>query len=158
MVKTDIIASAFLFIAGLLAIFVIIPAQTTEGEELGLPPSMFPTVGAVVITVMAALMLISSLRRPKLEFDEVAPIQRPEWINLAVAAVVMLGSLGVMGYAGSQLDFMIGTGFLISGVLTVAVLMLYMGGRNLAVIVATSLAAPGVIYLAFWQLFRIPLP
>jgi len=146
MVKTDIIASAFLFIAGLLAIFLIIPAQSTEGEDLGLPPSMFPTLGAVVITVMAALMLISSLRRPKLEFDEVAPIQRPEWINLAVAAVVMLGSLGVMGYAGSQLDFMIGTGFL------------YMGGRNLTAIVATSVAAPGVIYLAFWQLFRIPLP
>ena len=158
MIKTDVVASAFLFIAGLLAIFFVIPAESTEGEQYGLPPAMFPTVGAVAWTVMAGFMLVSSLRRVRTESEQAAPMQRREWVNLVIVAAILIGALGVMYYAGGLLDFMIGTGFLISGALTVAVLMLYMGGRNLAVIVATSVVAPGVIYLAFWQLFRIPLP
>ena len=149
MARVDAWAAAILVVAGLAAIFVVIPAQTGEGEAYGLPPAAYPTLGATVLTVCAGLLLIASIRpRGAERGDDSMPAGPVAWRHAGVVLAVLAASFVVIRYLG----------FLIGGSLTIAAFMVYMGSRSAIGVAAVSIATPVAIYLFFWQLFSIPLP
>jgi len=74
----------------LVAILWIIPAQTTSGAVLGLPPAFMPKVAATAIAVLAAAGLALRLARP----GAPAPERRaPLGPAILVGGLTMLGVL-----------------------------------------------------------------
>ena len=138
-----------LLVVGLLGIFIVIPAQTTTGEIYGLPPSLFPTIGAVLMSACCGLKITLTVIRGSGD-DEAAvePMTGRHWLHIAAVTAGLIVSLVLI----EQL------GFLIGGPVAVAVFMLYMGSRKPLTLVAVAIGAPLAIYLFFWQLLSIPLP
>jgi len=140
-----------LLLVGLIGTFIVVPAQTAKvGEVYGLPPSLFPMVGVVLLSVCAALKIVLSVVQPPTDDDGATGDQLNwyHWRHIAALAAGLIVSLLLIEHLG----------FLIGGPITVASLMLYMGVSKPVTLVATAVGAPLVIYLFFWQLLRIPLP
>ena len=151
MVRVDTWTAAILFVAGLVAIFVVIPAQTGEGEQYGLPPSAYPTLGALLMTVCSAMLFVTSMlqrRKSPAQTEDAMPAGVVVWRHTAIVLAVLVVGYLLIRYLG----------FLIGGPVTIGAFMIYMGSRSVVETVAVSVAAPVVIYLFFWQLFSIPLP
>ncbi len=143
------VAATVLLFAGLLGVFVIIPAQTTEGELYGLPPSLFPTIGAVLLSLCCGLRIALSFLRGDVGDDRTQePISARHWRHIASLSAALIVCLVLIQQFG----------FLIGGPVTIATFMLYMGSRKRLTIAAVALGAPLVIYLFFWRLLSIPLP
>ena len=146
---TDVVAAAVLLVAGLLGVFVVIPAQTTEGEIYGLPPSLFPTVGAALLSLCCGLKVAVALGRGRASGERAeAPLTGRHWLHIASLAGGLIVCVIVIRHLG----------FLVGGPLTVAAAMLYMGSRKPLTIAAVAAGAPLAIDLFFWQLLSIPLP
>ena len=139
--------AAVLFVVGILGVFVIIPAEKSEGEDYGLSPAAFPTVGAVLLTGCAGLKFALSVLRPA-NSDDIEPMRWRHWSHIAMLAAALVVSLELIRQFG----------FLVGGPINVAAFMLYMGYLNPLGVITVSIGAPLAIYLFFWQLLGIPLP
>ena len=136
-----------LLAVGLIGTFIIVPAQTAQvGEVYGLPPSLFPMVGVVLLSVCAGLKIVLSMIQRW--DDEEAAAEQLNWHHgrhIAALTAGLVVSVMLIEHLG----------FLIGGPITVAALMLYMGTRKPVTLVAVAIGAPLAIYLFFWQLLRI---
>ncbi len=145
--KAEAIAGVVLTLMGLAMLFIGIPAQTTSGDEVGLPAAMFPTVSMALVTALAALLVVTRLLR-RGQDDEAPPMPPRIWRHLGFI-------VGLLGGGYLALDYL---GYVAGGALTVAAMMVYMGARRPVTIIATAVIGPTLIYLFFWEVFRIPLP
>lgn len=65
----------FIIVAGasLLTIFIVIPSQTSSGDEIGLAPGFVPTVCAAAIGILAGVQFLLSLFRRRIAAETPAP-------------------------------------------------------------------------------------
>lgn len=111
---------------GLLAIFVVIPAQTTPGDELGLGPAVVPTVCAATIVLFAAIQFLRELFKPA-HSSPAADAQVPvHYVGLLMVAT--LAGIAALVFGG-----------LVGGcAVTVTVVALALGTRDVKRLVALA--------------------
>jgi putative tricarboxylic transport membrane protein len=145
--KADITAACALIIFGLTMLFVIIPAQTDQGEEYGVPPSTLPMAAVGLVTAMAVLLLIQRLRSKEGK-DEPNPIGAKQWVHIGTYALVFSAGLALIKFLH----------FIPGGIVFIAGLMLITGQRKPLIIILVSGITPVLVYSALWYGLRIPLP
>jgi len=145
MKKSDTIAAAVLFIIGILAVFVIIPQQTTPGERYGLPPAFFPTLSMVLITGLSAVLLLKNVFKSKAEADRTISMTHKNWIYITGITAFLFICLLIIKYFG----------FIAGGILTIASLMIYMGERKPLTIILVAVLAPTFTYIILWKFLQV---
>ena len=123
----------------LAAIFWIIPAQTTSGAVLGLPPAFMPKVAATAIAVLAAAGLALRLARP----EAPAPERRAP-----LGPAILVGGLTTLGVLALQF-----LGPIAAGLIMVVLGVPALGERRPGVLLTAFAVTAVALLLAFrpWQ-------
>lgn len=148
MKKADIISAALLLSMGLLFIFVLIPAQTGEGEEYGMSPAALPTTAMVIVVGLSLLLLLQSIFSRKDRSGDAVPLDARSWLNIGLYSALLFLSLGAIKVIG----------FIPGGILSIAAFVILMGGRNIITIGLVAIPPPVLLYLALRYGLKIPLP
>jgi hypothetical protein len=147
--RSDLISGSVLALFGLVMIFGVVPYQIDSGGDYGLDPKFFPVSLLWLIVVMSAMLVASRIPVPADPVDVAPPLDRRDWIFIAGASAFL-----ALGFVAIER-----LGFMIAGVLIIAVLMYVMGVRREWLRLAgVSIGAPIFIYLALKHLFSIQLP
>ena len=137
--RANVVSGVVLAMFGLLMLFVIVPWQIEPGPDGMLSPSLMPNLMLILITGLAVLLAINSLRERAAETDEAPPISGAELVAMfkigAIFALALVLYLWVSPLAAGAA--------LIVGALVV------LGERRPLVIVAM----PAGLLLALWFLF-----
>lgn len=138
-----------LALVGLLLIFVIIPLDTEEGMYFGLPPTFFPTLLSIGLTLLAAALALKAWNRIRAGGAlQPAPLRlRNLAMFLISAALVVSGAVII--------DFF---GMIAGGPLLIAAFMLFLGERSVIRVLATSTLPVAAVYLLATYVLRAPLP
>jgi Tripartite tricarboxylate transporter TctB family len=148
--RSDIISGTVIVVFSLLMIFVIVPAQISSSSEYGLDPKFFPVSVLWLIVIMGVLLVATRLvTQPDTEESEPVLGLR-NWLfigGFSVFLVLVFLAINTLGYV-------------LAGVLTVALLMvaLDLRSRKWAQLVGVSILAPLVIYYALYHIFSVQLP
>lgn len=146
--KTDIWTGAILCVLGLFTIFYLIPTQTEYGEDFHLQPGLYPTVAACVITAMGALLFLTRFLGGA-QYDSDKPgFTMANLIHVVIMAVL----LGLALFLFDQI------GFVFTGMLLIAALMLYIGEYRPLYLAGAAVVTPLVLYGVFELLLEMPLP
>lgn len=121
---------------GLLAIFVVIPSQTSSAGEIGLSPGLLPTACAAAIVLLALLQFILKLIRRLVE---------PEAPRTAPGTALMLIAATVAGAAVVRLF-----GWELGGAAIVLLVSLVLGERRPARLTASAAGAAAVLFAVGW--------
>ena len=146
--RADIYASAFLLAAGLLVLFVVIPAEADGPTWSGVSPLFFPTIVAAGFTIFCAALLFQALFRPSGYEGQEMTLKLKNFGFFLVACAIILATILAIHYLG----------FLWGGPLLVAALMLFMGERNWLRIVPMSVVPVVIIYFFITKVLTAPLP
>jgi len=148
--RSDLISGSLILIFGLVMIFVIVPIEINSSSEYGLDPKFFPVALLWLVIAMAALLVLTRLPTAPDPADAEPLIGRRNWIFIAAVTVLLL----LLFIAIEKI------GFIVAGVLMIALLMFALSGRdrNWIEIAAVSLIAPVTIYYTLYHLFSVQLP
>ena len=146
--RADIIGGAMALVFSLSMIFVIIPAETSQGHWEGLSPYFYPMVMSAGIGVFAIGLLLQALMRPHYYADQTVPLTARQFGMFIIVALIIVG--GVI--AIDQLGIWIG------GVLMIIGVMLFMGERNPFIIAPTALLPIAAVYVVVTYVLGAPLP
>lgn len=139
MPKTDLYAGLGLMAFGLITLFVLIPAQTSEGGDATISPALLPQICALSITGLAVLLTFQAAGKIRRGKAAGQTVPASEW---ASAAAVIL-AVGVSILLFKYVNPAIAAGLLIVG------LMLFMGERRIYFLVGI----PGILLVGAWLLF-----
>lgn len=131
---------AIVFGLSMLAIFVVIPVGTTETDNFGLSPRMFPMVTMSIIAAFAVVTLIFGL------FKRRAPEeakQAPTKGLLGVALLILATFLGTVSMA----QF----GIVIGGAVLIFLAALAVGERRPHVLIGLEVVAVLLLVLVEWS-------
>lgn len=146
--RADIVGGVIMLVFSISMIFVIIPAETMQGQWTGLSPYFYPMLMSGGIGVFAIGLLAQTTLRPNYYTDQAVPLTAIQFgMFLIIAAIVFAGVLAIDNF-----------GIWIGGAFTIAAVMLFMGERNPLIIVPTALIPIAVVYLIVTYLLRSPLP
>lgn len=149
MEKADFIGGVFFALVGILLIFVVIPLDTEDGMYFGLPPTFFPTLLSVGLTVIAlALAAKAWLRLRARGTQQPMPIQFWNLAMFAISAALVIAGVLVIDFFG----------VIAGGPLLIAALMLFLKERNPIRILLTSTLPVAAVYLLAIYVLRTPLP
>jgi hypothetical protein len=148
MKRADIVAGAFLIVSGLAIIFIVIPNQTSPGEEYGMPPSFLPTLAMVIITGLALILVLQNIFGSRKGSHDAAPLTSGSWRHIGMFSALLFLSLGAIKVVG----------FIPGGILSITAFMVVMGARHPLIIALVSIPTPVIIYLVLWYALRMPLP
>ena len=149
MTKLDLAGGVALTAFGLLLTFVIIPMGTEEGMYYGLPPTFFPTLLAVGLTICAVGLTVQSVLRLRAgRVDTSSPISRWNLAMFALLVALILGGIVVIDVFG----------LLIGAPLLIAALMIVLGDRNPLRIVPTAVLPVGAVYYIALYVLETPVP
>ena len=147
--EADTLTSIILIVIGLVMIFVVIPWQTSPGEEFGVPPATVPTAAMSIVTVMAIILLIQSLRGAKQSrADRPSPMRKQDWLHIAGYTAYLFAGLAAFKWLH----------FIPGGIILLAVLMFLTGQRKPLLIVLVAVPVPFIVYAGLWYGLRMPLP
>tara|TARA_R110000868_G_scaffold411456_1_gene704234 strand:- start:8553 stop:9002 length:450 start_codon:yes stop_codon:yes gene_type:complete len=147
--KADFIGGIAFALAGILLIFVVIPLDTEDGMYFGLPPTFFPTLLSVGLTVIAlALAAKAWLRLRAGRALQPMPIQLWNLAMFAIAATLVIAGVIVIDFFG----------IIAGGPLLIAALMLFLRERNPVRILLTSTLPVAAVYLLAIYVLHTPLP
>ena len=147
--KANIVTSIFLIGAGLAMVFIVIPWQTSPGEKYGVPPATVPTAAMTVVTVMAVILLIQSLRdSAQKQPARKSPMSLRHWLHIGGYTAFLFAGLAALKWLH----------FIPGGILLLAVLMVLCGQRKPLLIALVAVPLPFFIYAALWYGLRMPLP
>jgi len=137
----NVVSGIVLVVAGLLAIFVIIPWQIAPGPEGYMSPRLVPTMMMALITGLAVVLVVNNLRAggEGAEPDEPQPFTRGEML-----AVAKIGGVFAVSVA---LYLLVSP--LAAGAALVVGALLVLGERRPIVLVLM----PAGLLLAIWVLF-----
>ena len=145
--RADLSAGLILVLFGALMLAWVIPAQTERVEDISLQPAFYPNLAAGALVLFATMLLVTRFVRSA-DDDGEAPLALRNWGNLVLVSAMMLAALAAFDYLG----------FLAGGIGLVAVLMFYMGVRNVPLLASVSIGTPVAIWLFFEVLLERPLP
>ena len=144
--KTDIVLAIILCLVGLSGLLVVVPLQTSAGEEFGLSPAFFPNFSLIALTALSAILFIIRLVRH--EPSGPTPLDSRSWLHLLTVSLLLMFSLIFIRFLG----------FIPGGIFLLLSLMLYMKERRIMMLCSISIGLPVVIYLLLWKLMSIPMP
>jgi len=158
MPRLNIITGCVLSVAGLVAIFWIIPFHIApqEVDRYVNSPKFFPYISAVVLTLLAMLLIIQNIFRMKrlmeIEQEESEEVETlgfgwHETINLGIFAVGAAVYIFLMDIAG----------FIIASIVLLAVSM-YFARVSIRWLVVTSVGIPIFIQQLLWHTLAVSLP
>lgn len=149
MKRSDIISGGLLVLFGLLTIFFIVPVQIDSGGDYGLDPKFFPVSLLWLVTVIAALLLLTRLPTPSDPPDEAPPLDGMNWLFIVGASLFFAAAYVAIDSVG----------FIPSCVVMIAFLMYAMGERrNWIKLIGISVAAPIIIAYSLGHIFTVELP
>ena len=149
MTKLDLAGGVALTAFGLLLTFVIIPLGTEEGMYYGLPPTFFPTLLAVGLTVCAIGLTIQSVVRLRTgRIDHTSPISRWNLMMFVLLVALILGGIVLIDIFG----------MLIGAPLLIAALMIVLGDRSPLRIVPTAVIPVAAVYYLALYVLETPVP
>ena len=147
--RSDVIAGIFLSIFGLITIFLIVPNQISGTSDYGIAPDVYPlTLLWLFVILSAALGIHRIYKWAILEHEPI--LVKADWVFIIGSTIFMT----VAYFAIEKL------GFRWAGPLLLLVLLFLMGvlpEKKISGILVAVLT-PLVLYLLFWNVFRIPLP
>jgi hypothetical protein len=147
--QADIVAGSVLAAFGLAAVLWIIPAESARVRDASIQPAVYPLIAAWAIVAHSALMIANGiLRRLLPDEDAASPVPSGEWLHVAAVCAILLAALLAFEFVG----------FVAGGVSLVAVLMIYMGARNPALIAGVAAGATLSIWAFFHLALARPLP
>jgi hypothetical protein len=146
--SATLIANALLVAFGLIAIFIIIPAQTSRGfgPASAVSPAAMPTLAAAVIVLLAAANFAHAYA--KSDRQRGSPFADGAWRRAAAAILILVAAVLLMAFVRTWLALTL---------LTVATAWL-LNERRWIVLVALPLAANAFFYAAIERLLGTPLP
>jgi len=139
MPKSDLIAGIFLTLFGLLALFVLIPTQTSSGGDASISPALLPQICAAGITGLAMLLTARAAGRLSRGQPAGQTVPNAEWLASAAVIVTVSASIAIFKFINPAVA---------AGLLIVS-LMLFMGERRPWLIVGI----PAVLLIGAWFLF-----
>lgn len=152
--QSDILSGLFLAIAGLIALFVVIPAEISGRSDYGLAPDFFPKV---LMWIFVGLSLLLAGHRvygvvtgkPATE-NSASPLIRKDWFFIAGFSVFMAVIYLIMKHVG----------FIIGGVVAIATISTLMGDLRAHPVrmLVISLVVPVAVYYGFKEFFYVFLP
>ena len=149
MTKLDLAGGVALTAFGLLLTFVIIPMGTEEGMYYGLPPTFFPTLLSVGLTICAVGLTVQSVLRLRAgRVDTNSPISGWNLAMFALLVALILGGIVVIDVFG----------LLIGAPLLSAALMIVLGDRSPLRIVPTAVLPVGAVYYLALYVLETPVP
>lgn len=149
MEKADLAGGVALALAGIVLIFIVIPLDTEEGTYFGLPPTFFPTLLSIGLTLIAAALATKAwLRIRSGGALQEAPIRLRNLLMFGIAAVLVVSGAVIIDLFG----------MIAGGPLLIAAFMLFLGERNVIRVLATSTLPVAAVYLLATYVLRAPLP
>ena len=147
--KVDMVAAIGLLVFVVLMVFIVIPAETTDGVWHGLSPYFYPMVMLAGIALASVGLLVQALTSPDSYTDQAeAPLTWPDLGFFSIAFAIILASTLALHWFGTW----------IGGFVMIAGLMLFMGELNPVRIAVVAVASLVINYgLVTWAL-KIPLP
>jgi putative tricarboxylic transport membrane protein len=144
--KIDIAAGVIFILSG---VFILTQSLPLNFYAEGVPgPGFFPTLLAIAMAVIGALLVLTRLGRPEGAFGDFTLPSRTHarrslglWVAILVAVVLV--------------DVV---GFLVAMVFLVAVALIGIERRRGLAAIATIVLAPALAYLLFAQLLQVSLP
>jgi hypothetical protein len=124
---------------GLITLFVLIPAQTSDGGDATISPALLPQLCAIAITGLAVLLTLQAAGKIKRGKAAGQTVPAAEWASSA--AVIIAVGVGVLLF--KYVNPAVAAGLLILG------LMLYMGERRIYFLIGI----PAVLLIGAWLLF-----
>lgn len=157
MKRTDIVSGIFLAAISLLLLFWIIPLNTSPPQSEGnLSPAFMPSVAAIVMLCLSALLAVvtwlgndARADEPHEEFgDEARGLGAAELADIAIWSV----------FATAMMAGFLTLGFLPTSIAALVLAMLYTGQRQPVTIVVVAAATPFIIQQIAWYAFSVQLP
>lgn len=139
MPKSDVIAGISLTLFGMLALFVLIPNQTSSGGDASISPALLPQICAAGITGLAMLLTARAAGRLSRGLPAGQTVPNAEWLASAVVIVVVAASIAIFKFINPAVA---------AGLLIVS-LMLFMGERRPWFLIGI----PAVLLIGAWFLF-----
>lgn len=152
----DFWTGLFLFIFALLLYFYLTPNYVTEGSAIGLSPRFFPSLSAIVLGVLSALLMGYSFLHIRSNGTKLNPIGRGRPHSLFTSFVRPRTLLVVLILPIFFLLFE-HFGFFMASPLTMVALMLAFGQRGKIIIISTSLLLTITLYCLFTYGLKVPL-
>jgi putative tricarboxylic transport membrane protein len=148
--RSDIISGSTIVIAGLLMIFVIVPAQINSTSDYGLDPAFFPLALLWLLVAMGVLLVATRLRQAADPDDAEPVLDRWNWVFIVGTSI-----FAILGFVAINT-----LGFVIAGTIMIAVMMFAIELRSLhwLELLGVSLLAPLIIYWLLYHLFSVQLP
>lgn len=144
----DLIAGIGLLSFVAVMVFVIIPAENSEGIWHGLSPYFYPTVMLVGIAVSSAGLVVQAALKKSLYDDQPNTLTWWQLGCFLLLGAIILACVLVIDWFGLW----------IGGPLLIAAVMIYMGERKPLIIVPTGLATVAVVHVIVTYGLKIPLP
>lgn len=129
-------------------ILVLIPSQVEKmpGMATQMSPSFFPTVAAVLLTILGIVMICQSFVRSG---DQKAlNISRHAVLRVILAAILLIAYTYLFPHLG----------FVVTSAVFFAIFAYMFGLRNFLKITISMVLVPVAVWLFFEMLFKIPLP
>ena len=154
--RQDLVLGAVIAVFGLVLIFWIIPSQVNDEGSFGLPPSLAPRALAWLMVGMGVVLMVQNFR-PKVSEGERQGLAWPDVIHLitcvAALALMLLLMKAFGDWAGRPY-----AGFLVAAPIgLIAFTVIHKGAPGWAY-AFNAIAAPAIIYMAFWWGLSLPLP
>lgn len=155
--RTDIVSGLILAALSIMLLVWIIPANTSPPQsENNLSPAFLPSLAALVMGTLAALLAIVSWTSPPdgpeilhEEFgDEARGIGLAEISDIAIWSV----------FAIAMMAGFLNIGFLATAVAALVLMMLYTGERRPIPIAAVAISVPLALQQIAWHAFTVQLP
>ena len=146
------LVSGLLFAAlSMWLLFYAIPYQTEGGIGYGLSPSGLPYTMAGAILVLSIALVISNLKKKDEETEE-ADQENTKWRDHGIFWI-QIGTL----FTGLLIGMHV-LGFVLTGIIFMAVLQFFLGQRNFLLLTVLAVALPLFLYMGFRHGMGILLP
>lgn len=147
--RADLIGGVFLFAVSLLMLFVIIPAEVSDGKWYGLSPYAYPNIICGAMAIFSLLLIGQSIfKKERYRGADSVDLTLFQLGVFVLLILTVIAGVWLISFAG----FFIG-----SPVLIVAVALI-MGERRLRVLASSALAPTLAIYALATFFLKTPLP
>lgn len=138
-----------LALLGVLLIFVVIPLDTEEGMYFGLPPTFFPTLLSVGLTLLAMALAAKAWMRLRSGGPrQPAPLRLRNLLMFCISGALVVAGAVIIDFFG----------MIVGGPLLIAAFMLFLGERSVIRVLATSTLPVAAVYLLATYVLQAPLP
>lgn len=144
----DLVAGISILVAVAILVFVIIPAESSDGVWHGLSPYFYPALMLSGIAISSFGLVLQAALKKQLYEDQPNPVSWWQLGCFLALGLIILVSVIIVDWFGLW----------VGGPLLIAATMIYMGEFKPLRIIFVGLAAVAVVHVVVTFGLRIPLP